>query len=116
MSCRPRKCFTRRGLYPDLAYTFKHALTHEMAYGSLLRETRRMLHRRVGEAIEAIYPDRLAELAGDPDGPLRTRRSLGAGRALRARRGGKGEVALRLPGRHAVRDPCSRSRGQRRER
>ena len=50
-------------LYPDIAYTFKHALTHEMAYGSLLRETRRMLHRRVGEAIEAIYPDRLAELS-----------------------------------------------------
>jgi pimeloyl-ACP methyl ester carboxylesterase len=50
-------------LYPDIAYTFKHALTHEMAYGSLLRETRRTLHRRVGEAIEAIYPDRLAELS-----------------------------------------------------
>jgi class 3 adenylate cyclase len=41
----------------------EHALTHEMAYGSLLRETRRTLHRRVGEAIEAIYPERLAELA-----------------------------------------------------
>lgn len=50
-------------LYPDAVYTFKHALTHEMAYSSLLRETRRTLHRRVGEAIEAIYPDRLAELA-----------------------------------------------------
>jgi pimeloyl-ACP methyl ester carboxylesterase len=50
-------------LYPDVVYTFKHALTHEMAYGSLLRETRRTLHRRVGEAIEAIYPERLAELA-----------------------------------------------------
>jgi pimeloyl-ACP methyl ester carboxylesterase len=50
-------------LHPDIAYAFKHALTHEMAYGSLLRETRRTLHRRVGEAIEAIYPDRLAELA-----------------------------------------------------
>jgi hypothetical protein len=50
-------------LYPDVVYTFKHALTHEMAYGSLLRETRRTLHRRVGEAIEAVYPDRLAELA-----------------------------------------------------
>jgi class 3 adenylate cyclase/pimeloyl-ACP methyl ester carboxylesterase len=50
-------------LFPDVAYTFKHALTHEMAYGSMLRETRRTLHRRVGEAIEATYPDRLAELA-----------------------------------------------------
>jgi pimeloyl-ACP methyl ester carboxylesterase len=47
----------------DPTYTFKHALTHEVAYGSLLRETRRALHRRVGEAIEALYPDRLMELA-----------------------------------------------------
>jgi class 3 adenylate cyclase/pimeloyl-ACP methyl ester carboxylesterase len=50
-------------VFPDVAYTFKHALTHEMAYVSLLRETRRTLHRRVGEAIELIYPGRLAELA-----------------------------------------------------
>ena len=63
VSCKSQKCFTRRACYPDVAYTFKHALTHEMAYSSLLRETRRTLHRRVGEAIEAIYPDRLAELA-----------------------------------------------------
>jgi class 3 adenylate cyclase/pimeloyl-ACP methyl ester carboxylesterase len=47
----------------DPTYTFKHALTHEVAYGSLLRETRRSLHRRVGEAMEAVYPDRLIELA-----------------------------------------------------
>src|SRR5262249_9337102 len=31
-------------LYPDLEYTFKHALTHEVAYGSLLHERRRLLH------------------------------------------------------------------------
>ena len=50
-------------LLPDTVYVFKHALTHEVASSSLLRETRRNLHRRVGEALEATYPDRLAELA-----------------------------------------------------
>ena len=48
-------------LFPDLEYTFKHALTHEVAYGSLLQERRRGLHARIVEAIERHYPDRLAE-------------------------------------------------------
>jgi class 3 adenylate cyclase/tetratricopeptide (TPR) repeat protein/DNA-binding XRE family transcriptional regulator len=48
-------------LLPDPEYTFKHALTHEVAYGSLLQEQRRTLHARIVEAIETIYPDRLAE-------------------------------------------------------
>ena len=48
-------------VFPDLEYTFKHALTHEVAYASLLHDRRRALHARIGEAIEALYPDRLAE-------------------------------------------------------
>ena len=48
-------------LFPDLEYTFKHALTHEVAYGSVLQDRRRALHARIVEAIEALYPDRLAE-------------------------------------------------------
>jgi predicted ATPase len=44
-----------------LEYTFKHALTHEVAYGSLLHERRRALHMRIVDAIERIYPDRLNE-------------------------------------------------------
>ena len=48
-------------LFPDLEYTFKHALTHEVAYGSVLQERRRALHASVAEAIERLYPDRLAE-------------------------------------------------------
>jgi len=48
-------------LVPDTLYTFKHALTHEVAYGSLLHERRRALHARILETIEALYPDRLAE-------------------------------------------------------
>ena len=48
-------------LFPELEYTFKHALTHEVAYGSLLQERRRTLHARIVEILEQRYPDRLAE-------------------------------------------------------
>jgi len=48
-------------LFPDQEYTFKHALTHEVAYGSLLLERRRGLHARIVEALEALAPDRMAE-------------------------------------------------------
>jgi DNA-binding SARP family transcriptional activator len=47
------------GLYPEIAYSFTHALTHEVAYGGLLRERRRVLHGRIVEAIEALHRDRL---------------------------------------------------------
>src|SRR5262249_8288055 len=50
-------------LFPDVEYTFKHALTHEVAYGSLLQDRRRAVHGRVVAAIERLYADRLAEHA-----------------------------------------------------
>ena len=49
------------GLFPDLEYSFKHALTHEVTYGGLLQERRRELHARVVDAIERAHPDRLGE-------------------------------------------------------
>ena len=48
-------------LFPERVYTFKHALTHEVAYGGLLQERRRTLHSRIAAALEALAPDRLAE-------------------------------------------------------
>ncbi|MFQ5946679.1 MAG: alpha/beta fold hydrolase, partial [Anaerolineae bacterium] len=48
-------------LFPDPEYMFKHALTHDVAYGSLLHDRRRTLHRRIGEVIEGRYADRLPE-------------------------------------------------------
>jgi class 3 adenylate cyclase/tetratricopeptide (TPR) repeat protein len=48
-------------LFPDVIYTFKHALTHEVAYGSLLLERRRGLHARIVEALEGLAPERVAE-------------------------------------------------------
>ena len=48
-------------LFPEREFTFKHALTHEVAYGSLVHERRRALHVQVIEAYERLYPDRLHE-------------------------------------------------------
>jgi class 3 adenylate cyclase/tetratricopeptide (TPR) repeat protein len=48
-------------LFPDLEYTFKHALTHDVAYGSLLHDRRRALHAKIVETIERLYPNRLPE-------------------------------------------------------
>jgi tetratricopeptide (TPR) repeat protein len=49
------------GLYPDIAYAFTHALTHEVTYGGLLQERRRELHARIVDAIETLHRDRLGE-------------------------------------------------------
>src|SRR5213594_3740403 len=48
-------------LFPEREYTFKHALTHEVAYRSLLQERRRTLHTRIVEALETLAGDRLAD-------------------------------------------------------
>lgn len=50
-----------KSLFPELEYMFKHALTQEVAYNSLLLKRRREIHERIGKAIEELYPDRLAE-------------------------------------------------------
>ncbi|HET9534264.1 MAG TPA: adenylate/guanylate cyclase domain-containing protein [Mesorhizobium sp.] len=48
-------------LFPDPEYTFKHALTHEVTYGTLLQDRRKALHARIVGAIERSDPDRLTE-------------------------------------------------------
>src|SRR5262249_27080648 len=48
-------------LFPEREYSFKHALTHEVAYSSLLLERRRALHARIVEALEALAGDRGSE-------------------------------------------------------
>jgi class 3 adenylate cyclase/tetratricopeptide (TPR) repeat protein len=55
-------------LFPEPEYTFKHALTHEVAYGSLLLERRRGLHARLVEAIEALAPARGIEVTSGAQG------------------------------------------------
>jgi tetratricopeptide (TPR) repeat protein len=49
----------------EVEYSFKHALTQEVAYKSLLNERRRELHERAGRSLEEIYPQQLNEHYGD---------------------------------------------------
>src|SRR5437762_1495609 len=48
-------------LFPTLEYTFKHALTHDVAYASLLQGRGRTLHARVVDALERVQAERLGE-------------------------------------------------------
>jgi tetratricopeptide (TPR) repeat protein len=50
-----------KSLFPELEYIFKHALTREVAYNSLLLKRRKEIHEKIGDAIEKIYTDRLEE-------------------------------------------------------
>ena len=64
----------------EAEYTFKHVLTQEVAYNSVLIERRRLLHERTGEAIEALFKDRiddhLAELAHHYSRTANTRKAV----------------------------------------
>jgi len=48
-------------LFPELEYIFKHALTQEVAYNSLLLKKRKEIHEDIGQAIEGLYSERLEE-------------------------------------------------------
>jgi class 3 adenylate cyclase/tetratricopeptide (TPR) repeat protein len=52
---------SQKRLFPELEYIFKHALTQEVAYNSLLQKRRKEIHEKTGIAIESLYPDRLEE-------------------------------------------------------
>jgi len=53
--------FSDLSLFPEPEYVFRHGLTCQVAYDSLLRERRRALHARIVDAIEALHADRLIE-------------------------------------------------------
>jgi tetratricopeptide (TPR) repeat protein len=53
-----------RGIYPDTVYIFKHALTREVVYDSILTRRRAQLHEKIGNAIEEIYKENIAEYYG----------------------------------------------------
>jgi class 3 adenylate cyclase/energy-coupling factor transporter ATP-binding protein EcfA2 len=50
-----------KSLFPELEYIFKHALTQEVAYNSLLHKRKKDIHEKIGKAIEQIYAERLEE-------------------------------------------------------
>ena len=51
--------------FPELTFLFKHALTHEVTYSTLLNERRRQLHGVVARAIEELYGDRVLDIADE---------------------------------------------------
>jgi class 3 adenylate cyclase/tetratricopeptide (TPR) repeat protein len=88
-------------LFPDVEYTFKHALTHEVAYGSVLHERRKTVHGQILEAMQRLYAERLnekAELLGQH--AMRAERWAQATAYLR-------EAALKAFNRSAVREAKS---------
>jgi class 3 adenylate cyclase/tetratricopeptide (TPR) repeat protein len=50
-----------RGVYPQTTYVFKHALTREVVYDSILAERKKKLHKEIGDAIEELYRANLSE-------------------------------------------------------
>jgi tetratricopeptide (TPR) repeat protein len=50
-----------RGIYPQSNYIFKHALTREVVYDSILAKRKKKLHEEIGNAIEELYRDNLSE-------------------------------------------------------
>jgi tetratricopeptide (TPR) repeat protein len=74
---RDAELLYERGIFPQSIYVFKHALTQEVAYGSLLQQKRREIHGRVAAALEELYGDKAEqhcellanhwELSGNPE-------------------------------------------------
>jgi tetratricopeptide (TPR) repeat protein len=53
-----------RGIYPDSVYIFKHALTREVVYDSILTLKKKELHNKIGQSIVQVYKDNLHEHYG----------------------------------------------------
>jgi predicted ATPase len=79
-SLRAGEFICERPASGETEYTFKHVLTQEVAYNSVLIERRRLLHERTGEAIEALFEDRindhLTELAHHYSRSANTRKAV----------------------------------------
>ena len=50
-----------RGIYPETTYIFKHALTRDVVYESILAKKKKNLHEKIGNAVEELYADRIEE-------------------------------------------------------
>ncbi len=50
-----------RGIYPNSIYIFKHALTREVVYDSILEKQKRMFHKKIGDVIEDLYREKIDE-------------------------------------------------------
>ena len=50
-----------RGIFPQTSYIFRHALTREVVYGSILGKKKRELHEEIGKGMEGLYKDSLTD-------------------------------------------------------
>ena len=78
----------------ERAYVFKHALTQDVAHATLVTPRRRALHRRAADALAALYPDRLADLAPRLAHHYLEAEVLARGGQARAARGRGGEPGV----------------------
>jgi tetratricopeptide (TPR) repeat protein len=58
---RDSELLYERGIFPQATYIFRHSLTQEVAYDSLLQKKKQEIHERIGQAIEELYAERLEE-------------------------------------------------------
>ena len=87
----------------DTEYTFKHALTQEVAYNSMLIERRQALHERTRAAIETLYASSIDDHLGRAGASLRPQRQFGQGDASTTRAGRTGDQSLSLRTRRQAR-------------
>jgi tetratricopeptide (TPR) repeat protein len=58
---RDSELLYERGIFPQATYIFRHSLTQEVAYDSLLQKKKQEIHEKIGKAIEELYSERLEE-------------------------------------------------------
>ena len=61
VSLQAKEYLYEQPAFPEVEYLFKHALTQEVAYGTVLQEQRKALHERTAQAMEALYKEKLEE-------------------------------------------------------
>jgi len=63
-SSRDSELLYERGVYPESTYIFKHALTREVVYDSILTKRKKRLHEKIGNAIEELYKENIDQHYG----------------------------------------------------
>ena len=61
---RDAELLYERGIYPDVTYIFKHALTREVVYDAILSANRKQLHKKIAAAMESVYEENLCDRYG----------------------------------------------------
>jgi len=61
---RDAELLYERGIYPASTYIFKHALTREVVYDSILSKKRKQIHARIAQIIEALYGENICDCYG----------------------------------------------------